>query len=405
MVRMRRRWISLLLAVAAVFGLVAAFAPPSVAAETEMVRYDDDVYISAYARDSVYQCRAYNVMHGSVLNGQYLFRPLDFITRQEMFRVVYSLNNAGKTESDALLERIVRTSAFVDKDSVARWAQSYAGYCISTGLFIGDENNRLNPTANITYFECAIVFLRILGYTQDTLAVAAGETVEQWRQRVVALANKHGLFDNVLYSANERYDQMIYRQDVAVMVANVMRCKTVAYYLVQNEGVYVEEQRTMAERSFGSVVEVSAVVTGITETGYLLSDGRKVTTPDFGTPDRACLGRKIEYLSSENNRVLSWDGSVVAGETVTTVPPQEIALEFSAGGGVFIRLGSRALIYTEEEGDAVYVFEADSDNADTVDYETLRVYLERLKSMALPVVVRAVVSENGKLQSILVLRV
>ena len=402
----KTRWIPLLLAVAAVLGMFGAFAPVSAAAETGAFRYADDAFISAYAKKAVEQCRDYNVMHGSVIGGQHLFRPLDYITRQEMFRVVYSLNNAGKAETNAMFERIAQTSAFEDKAAIAPWALSYAGYCISTGLFIGDAANRLNPTANITYFECAIVFLRLLGYTQDTLAVLAGETAAQWRQRITALADSRGLFDDVLYYANERYDQMIYRQDVAVMAANTMRCKTVTYYPVQNEGVfYIEGQQTMAERSFGAVAEVSAVIIGMTETGYRLSDGAVVTAPDFRAPDRNCLGRKVVYLSSENNAVLSWDGAFAEGETVTTVPPGEVTLDFSAGGGVMIRLGSRALIYTADEEDIVYTFEASADSAVAVGYDMLRVSLERYKSMALPVVLRAVVSENGKLQSLVVLRV
>lgn len=402
----KTRWIPLLLAVAVVLGLFGAFAPVAAAAETGAFQYADDAFISAYAKNAVEQCRDYNVMHGSVIGGQHLFRPLDYITRQEMFRVVYSLNNAGKAETNAMFERIAQTSAFEDKAAIAPWALSYAGYCISTGLFIGDAANRLNPTANITYFECAIVFLRLLGYTQDTLAVLAGETAAQWRQRITALADSRGLFDDVLYYANERYDQMIYRQDVAVMAANTMRCKTVTYYPVQNEGVfYIEGQQTMAERSFGAVAEVSAVIIGMTETGYRLSDGAVVTAPDFRAPDRNCLGRKVVYLSSENNAVLSWDGAFAEGETVTTVPPGEVTLDFSAGGGVMIRLGSRALIYTADEEDIVYTFEASADSAVAVGYDMLRVSLERYKSMALPVVLRAVVSENGKLQSLVVLRV
>ena len=401
----KTRWIPLLLAVAAVLGLFGAFAPVSAAAETGAFRYADDAFISAYAKKAVEQCRDYNVMHGSVTGGQHLFRPLDYITRQEMFRVVYSLNNAGKAEKNAMFERIAKTAAFEDKAAIAPWALSYAGYCISTGLFIGDAANRLNPTANITYFECAIVFLRLLGYTQDTLAVLKGETAAQWRQRITALADSRGLFDDVLYYANERYDQMIYRQDVAVMAANTMRCKTVTYYPVQNEGVYIEGQQTMAERSFGAVAEASAVITGMTETGYLLSDGAAVTAPDFRAPDRNCLGRKAVYLSSENNAVLSWDGAFAGGETVTTVPPAEVTLDLSAGGGVMIRLGSRALIYTADEEDIVYTFEANAGSAVAVGYDMLRVSLERYKSMAFPVIHRAVISENGKLQSLVVLRV
>ena len=138
---------------------------------------------------------------------------------------------------------VAKTSAFEDKGDIAAWAMDSAGYCISTGLFIGDHQNRLNPKANITYFECAIVFLRLIGYTQETLAVQAGETVEQWRLRVTKLADSRGLFNGVLFYANDRYDQKICRQDVAVMCANALNGHTVTFYPVQDEAVYVETRR------------------------------------------------------------------------------------------------------------------------------------------------------------------
>ena len=69
----------------AVLGLLTAV--PVAASGSEAVSYADEAFISNYAKDAVALCRRYNVMHGANTEGRFVFRPLDAITRQEIFRI------------------------------------------------------------------------------------------------------------------------------------------------------------------------------------------------------------------------------------------------------------------------------------------------------------------------------
>ncbi len=388
-----RRALCLLLVLLAVFAVL----PQPVRAADKTVQYADAEFISAYAADAVTTSHTYNVMHGSVIDGEYLFRPLDYVTRQEMFRVVYALSNAGKTDRNEMLEWIADMSSFSDKADIAPWAKSYAGYCISMGLFIGDGSNRLNPLNDITYFECAIVFLRVLGYTQNTLAMRADETQPQWRSRVIAEANRLGLFDNVLYYENGRYDQAIFRQDVAVMVANALQCKVVTHYLVLDEVIYVESDKTLAAHIFGKLDDAHALIVGMESGKYRLDNGIEISAADFKAPVEAMLGRGILYKSSPANSCLSWDGTL-ADETVALVQAKDMHCSLKKRQ-VEVKIGGTKYTYTVTADDKVCVFDGSNTGA-MIALADVPAMLERWKASDIQVVVRTVVTKDGKLQSI-----
>lgn len=388
-----RRGLCLLLALLAVFAVL----PQPVRAAEKTVKYADAEFISAYAADAVATCHTYNVMHGSVVDGSYVFRPLDYVTRQEMFRVVYALSNAGKTDRNEMFEWITDMSAFTDKTDVAAWAKSYAGYCISMGLFIGDGSNRLNPRDPITYIECAIVFLRVLGYTQNTLGIRENETQRQWSERVIAEANRLGLFNDVLYYENGRYDQAIFRQDVAVMVANTLQCKVVTHYLVLDEVIYVESDKTLAAHIFGKLSDARATIVGMANGKYQLDNGREVSAADFKAPVEARLGRGIIYKTSENNPCLSWDGAL-AEETVTLIQASEVQCALR-NNLVELKIGDSKHTYAAAADAAVCVFDG-SNTGKMLSLAEVSARLAAWQSSPVQVMLRTVVGEDGTLKSI-----
>ena len=391
-----RRALCLLLAICALFAVL----PQPVMAADKAVRYADGEFISAYATESVAKAHTYNVMHGSVIDGRYVFRPLDYVTRQEMFRVVYSLGNAGKTDRNEMFEWLTEMSAFVDKNEIAAWAKSYAGYCISMGLFVGDGSNRLKPRDHITYFECAIVFLRVLGYTQNTLAIRSDETQEQWRSRVIAEADRLGLFANVLYYENGRYDQAIFRQDVAVMVANALKCKVVTHFLVLDEVVYVERDETLAEYVFGKVEETRSTVVGISDGKYLLDNGLTIATYDFKEPVEALLGRQIVYNAAPANLALSWTGSLAA-ETVTVVTANKLQCTLK-NRRIELQIGNAKYAYTVSPDDSIFLF--DGGKAGTaVPVSQLPALVATWQSMQSQIMLRMIVGEDETLRSVRVI--
>lgn len=369
-----------------------------------IIDYDDLSSVSGYALDAVDLCRRYNIMHGYNANGDYFFNPLSAITRQEMFRVAYALNSAGQTGKSGFLTTLARSSSFIDKADIADWALDSAGYCISTGLFIGDHENRLNPTAHITYFECAVVCLRLIGYVQETLDVAPTETVEQWRQRILELAGQCSLFAQLTCDAENWDQQAITRQDVAVMCQNLLACHTVAYYPVQNEAVYMQNSQTVEERSFGKVTQESAMVVGLTDEEYILANGSRIHAPNWGKTDVSCFGRVIQYYAAERNPALSWNGSYAEGERTTNALSTNAVLEFTSEGNVMLRLGDRALIYAITDSDVVYLCNSSDGSVQTVTYPELQAELTAYRQEPIPLMLRAVIHASGKLQSLLVTR-
>lgn len=411
-----------LLALAMIGAFLANFLSPMVAAADDdwffdddmmfyeltyastVIDYDDIASVSAHAQEAVDLCRRYNIMHGSNSNGAYLFHPQAAITRQEMFRVAYALNHAGQTGKSEFLATLAKSSSFEDKSDIAEWAMDSAGYCISTGLFIGDHQNRLNPTAHITYFECAVVFLRLIGYVQETLDVAKTETVEQWRQRILTLAESCGLFEQLSCDAESWDQQSISRQDVAVMCKNLLVCHMVTCYLVQGEAVYMENDQTLEECSFGKLTRQTAMVIGLTDEEYLLSNGQQIHTPDWGTPDVSCLGRNILYYAAEKNPALSWDGSFAENERTMNVLSTNIMMEFTGEGTVMLRMGDRALIYAITDADVVYLCNSSDGSVQTLTYPALQTELAAYRRESIPLMLRAVINASGKLQSLLVIR-
>lgn len=396
--KLRGLWwvLALILCCSAVFA-----SPMSAAAAEPTVKYADAAFISDYAADAVQTSRNYNLMHGSVIDGEYLFRPLDYVTRQEMFRVVYSLANAGKTDRIPVMEMVTATSVFVDKDEIAPWARSYAGYCISMGLFIGDGSNRLQPRANITYFECALVFLRMLGYAQETLAVQPDETHAEWRARVTDLADGLGLFNGVLYYENGRYDQAIFRQDVAVMIANLLRCKTVTYYLARDQVFYLETGKTFAEHAFGEITEQKGVVMGLTDTHYLLDNGVTLPAPDFKTTDAALLGRCVRYRSATLNPGLSWEGTLVGGETIALVSVQDVECRLD-GREASIRVDTTTCTQSLTNS-VICVFERDHANAELLTPAAFAELLAQWQQTEATMLLRVIIGADKNVQSVRVI--
>lgn len=369
-----------------------------------IIDYDDIASVSAYAQEAVDLCRRYNIMHGSNSNGSYLFNPQAAITRQEMFRVAYALNHAGQTGKSEFLATLARSSSFADKSEIAEWAMDSAGYCISTGIFIGDHQNLLKPTAHITYFECAVVFLRLIGYVQETLDVAETETVEQWHQRILDLAEACGLFERLVCDAENWDQQSISRQDVAVMCKNLLACHTVEYYPIQSEAVYMQSDQTLEDRSFGKLTQQTAMVVGLTDEAYLLSNGQQIHAPDWRTPDVSCLGRKILYYAAEKNPALSWNGAFAENERTMNVLSTNIVMEFTGEGTVMLRMGDRALIYAISDADVVYLCYSSDGSVQTLTYPALQTELAAYRQEPVPLMLRAVINASGKLQSLLVTR-
>lgn len=87
------------------------------------------------------------------------FDPDKPINRQEMSKMM-------ATAIEGVLGRTMKTEGFTpfaDGQKIADWALEWVKKCNANGLFLGDNNNCFNPTANATRAQAAAVFHRCHG--------------------------------------------------------------------------------------------------------------------------------------------------------------------------------------------------------------------------------------------------
>ncbi len=124
-----------------------------------------DADISAYTDvstdDWFYASMSKAVAMGAFNGSEGKLRPNNNITRQEAFVVlsrVFGLN-AGTVSTEVL-------NQFKDANKVADWAKESVAAIIEKG-YVGGANGMLNPLANITRAEFAVVMDRIIKYYID----------------------------------------------------------------------------------------------------------------------------------------------------------------------------------------------------------------------------------------------
>ena len=112
-----------------------------------------DVPATAWYTGTVATAVQYGLVAGK---GENRFDPNANITRQEamlMLQRAASLTEFSGTSS--------ALDGFADADSISSWAEDAAKWSVGSGLIQG-VNGKLNPTANITRAESAVIILRLL---------------------------------------------------------------------------------------------------------------------------------------------------------------------------------------------------------------------------------------------------
>lgn len=89
------------------------------------------------------------------------FNPKSYITRQEAMTLIY--RTLDEVNYDLSYTVSTSTSSFKDYSSVASYAKTAISDLIGHGIVIGN-NNKINPTSNITRAEMAVILHRVLTY-------------------------------------------------------------------------------------------------------------------------------------------------------------------------------------------------------------------------------------------------
>lgn len=116
-----------------------------------------DVCYEHWAKADIILGREAGIISG---DGDGLFRPGDYITRQELAALlVRALQFVGEVEIAAA------SLDFSDKDDVAGWAREYVNRAVGAGLLKGYPDGTLKPEGFTTRAEAVAVIGRLLKYT------------------------------------------------------------------------------------------------------------------------------------------------------------------------------------------------------------------------------------------------
>ncbi|MGI6255760.1 MAG: S-layer homology domain-containing protein [Acutalibacter sp.] len=107
-----------------------------------------DVTSSDYAVDYIAYCAENGIISGS--DG--MFRPGDYITRQEAASIMKNALELTGTTSEL----------FNDDAKIANWAKANVYACKAAGVFNGDTKGNFNPTSTLTRAEAASIMVNAL---------------------------------------------------------------------------------------------------------------------------------------------------------------------------------------------------------------------------------------------------
>jgi hypothetical protein len=352
---MFKKFLSLTLALVMALGLVAG-----------AVDYKDADDISDYAEKAVQTVHDLNIMQGDNHGN---FNPKEPITREQMFRVMYAVHNAGDINVNPIYASLL-TSSYKDADQVATWARAFAGYNVSKQIFKGDGAGMLRPKASISYQEVAVLFLRALGYKDDY--ITGYNPLFSWGQNALLLAHEAGITKGLPSISNPAAAAT--REDVAVMATNALGAKTVSYDK-ENDAYDIEDSLLKVKYGIGDEDDyiVSGIVNGTQKNGNkvthytLLGSDTQYELKDGETFDADLIGKTIRWSyrnTQVNNRINNLavvaddklfedvrldklSGKVKDDDVILTIDGTEVKIAISKFGIYYA--GNGALTLKEED--------------------------------------------------------
>lgn len=126
-------------------------------------------FLDVTLTDSYYIATAVAVEYGLINGyGDNTFKPEQNITRQEAIAILARTSRLAKNLSVDTSTTLTKSEAeeivgkFSDADDVADWALTDVAECIQEGIIRGDNNNRINPNANVTRAELVQMVYNLL---------------------------------------------------------------------------------------------------------------------------------------------------------------------------------------------------------------------------------------------------
>lgn len=118
-----------------------------------------DLEEGIYYYDAVASAKELGIIFGT---GDNMFKPLDFITRQDMFVIIERALKITNVTNKLIEDSGKSLKDFPDSVDVSDYATNSVDYLINKGIVLGDGIN-INPKSNIKRAEVAVILYRLLG--------------------------------------------------------------------------------------------------------------------------------------------------------------------------------------------------------------------------------------------------
>ena len=185
----------------------------------DKTKYKDDSEIASWATKAVYNLKSLGIMNGTD-TGE--FNPTDAISRQEMAVALYNLINKKKygfTNKNA-------ATKYADDSKIASWARTAVYDLRKKGIMNGDDLNKFNPTLKISRQETAVALNNILGrkVAGAKKTYADDVTIANWAKDAVYNLRKADIMNGV---ENNKFNptRNISRQETAVCIDRLISVK------------------------------------------------------------------------------------------------------------------------------------------------------------------------------------
>lgn len=289
------------------------------------------------------------------------FRPEDTVTRAEMAKMIFTIQNGGSDDSDAFKDL---STTFTDIGG--HWAEGYIKYCQSQGIIAGKTDTIFDPNDDVTGMEALKMSLVVLGYKADE----SGLVGTGWESKTLSLALETKITDDYIGG----FANSAERQSAAQILYNALYTETVKYSNIYED--YIGTDKTLAEVSMNLAtyedvyIQDSDVKTGLSFTSDADLETKHSASPlDIERDLTDFIGQKVDILADTKSDTIyglkvSEDNTIIrtfAGDITLSGSEDSYEAEFD---GISIDISNDdytaideasadATVYIVDNGDAV----------------------------------------------------
>ncbi|MFI3115067.1 MAG: S-layer homology domain-containing protein [Clostridia bacterium] len=224
------------------------------------------------------------------------FRPEDTVTRAEMAKMIFTIQNGGSDDASAFSD--ISTS-FTDING--HWAEGYVKYCQSQGIIAGKSDTIFDPDELVKGTEALKMSLVVLGYRADVSELIG----VNWESKTLALSLETGLTADYIGS----FVGSAERQSAAQILYNALYTETVKYSAIFED--YAGTEKTLAEVAMnlqtfeGVYIKDSDVDSGLSfTTDSALQTAHSASPLDIERDLTDYIGQKVDILADSKKDVI-----------------------------------------------------------------------------------------------------